>query len=51
MLHLLNVYARSEVWRQSVVYIVKEHIIIRVIFTVLLGITALELIVCFSYIF
>jgi len=54
--HLLRGYSdyfayfmfRSEVWRRSLVYIVNERLIMRVIFTILLGIAALELIVCLS---
>ena len=38
---------RSEVWRCSLVYVVNEQLVTRVIFTVLLGIAALELIVSF----
>ena len=35
-------------WKESVEYIVNERLVMRVIFTVLLGIAALELIVCFN---
>ena len=38
---------RSEVWRQSSTYVVRELLTTRVVFTLLLGVAALELIVSF----
>ena len=40
---------RSDVWRQSLTYIVNKRLVTSLIFYVLIGVAALELIVCCNY--